>query len=137
VGVISTMNKSWLIGLLLLLLGLSIGVLFTAAHYELETVEGNLKSADGNTGVLEYYAQDGIGNEFCYEVYSSMGGLFEIDAIINAKPILDWLRPNLRKEARQAKMRMQNVISEYTEKFECGLPFILEKSDLRSLGYDL
>jgi len=109
----------------------------SAVHYELEVVEENLKSADENAGVLEYYAEDGIGNEFCFKVYSSMGGLFEIDAIINAKPILDWLRPNLRNEARQAKIRMQKIISEYPERFECELPFILDKSDLRNLGYDL
>jgi len=131
------MNKSWLIGMLLLLLGLSIGVLVTAAHYELDAIEENLMSADGNTGALEYYAKDGIGNEFCYKVYSSMEGLFEIDAIINARPVLNWLRPNLREEAKQAKMRMQILISEHPEQFECGLPFYLEKSDLRSLGYDL
>jgi len=130
------MFKSWLIRLILVLSGVSIGVLFTAIHYELNLIEKDLKSADRNTNVLEYYAKDGIGNEFCFEAFSSLSGLHEINAIINAKPILDWFRPNLRDAARRAKTRMQKVVSQFPEKFECEHSFVLNLSILKELGYD-
>ncbi len=136
VGVISPMRKSQLVQILLLTFGILIGVLVTSVYYELEGIEKNMKSANGDIGTLEYYAKNGIGNEFCFEAYLSMAGLHEIDAIINAKPILDWFRPNLRSEAKQAKMRMQETLSQFPKKFECEESFFIDAS-LRELGYDL
>ena len=130
------MCKLWIARLLILATGIGIGVFCAAVHYELEGIEKQLGSTEGNIGSLEYYAKDGIGNEFCFEAYASLGGLHEVKAIINAKPILDWLRPNLRSDAKQASFRMQKILTQFPKKFECDKLFFLDSS-LRELGYDL
>ena len=119
-----------------MMIGVVIGWVASQTWLELDEVDSHIETALYQMKTVELLQKNDQTDLICIEISKAMPGLFEANAVKNAKSVLHWVKPNMLEKANQLEQEAKSILSSNDLKGCNGAPYFLNKT-LQELGYDI